>query len=75
MGIDPTEDPPIKPGQPTEPPAEAPKGDPRPEIPPPVQDPTEPGQPQELPPYAPEEMPVPGPGAPQPPGAPTDAVR
>jgi hypothetical protein len=31
MGIDPQEDPPIKPGQPTEPPQEDPPGNPRPE--------------------------------------------
>ena len=30
MGIDPQEDPPIKPGQPTEPPQESPPGNPQP---------------------------------------------
>jgi hypothetical protein len=74
MGIDPIEDPPIKPGQPTEPPAEAPKGNPRPEIPPPLQDPGEPGPPQELPPSAPDELPVRGPPGPQLPHSPTDAA-
>ena len=49
MGVDPIEDPPIKPGQPTEPPQEEPPGNPRPEIPPPMRDPGDPAPPQELP--------------------------
>jgi hypothetical protein len=65
MGIDPQEDPPIKPGQPTEPPREDPPGNPRPEIPPPMQDPGEPSQPQELPGSMPDELPVRGPSGPQ----------
>ena len=36
MPIDPQEDPPIKPGQPSEPPQENPPGSPRPEVPPPM---------------------------------------
>ena len=64
MGIDPTEDPPIKPGQPTEPPLEDPPGSPRPEIPPPMRDPGEPSQPQELPGTMPDELPVHGPAGP-----------
>ena len=54
MPIDPMEDPPIKPGQPAEPPQEDPPGNPRPEIPPPVHEPGQPPQPQELPMPAPE---------------------
>jgi hypothetical protein len=65
MGIDPQQDPPIKPGQPTEPPQEDPPGNPRPEIPPPMQDPGEPGRPQELPGSMPDELPVRGPAGPQ----------
>jgi hypothetical protein len=65
MGIDPAEDPPIKPGQPTEPPQEDPPGSPRPEIPPPMQDPGEPSRPQELPGSVPDELPVHGPAGPQ----------
>jgi hypothetical protein len=65
MGIDLQEDPPIKPGQPTEPPQEDPPGNPRPEIPPPMQDPGEPSRPQELPGRMPDELPVRGPPAPQ----------
>jgi hypothetical protein len=49
MPIDPQEDPPIKPGQPSEPPQESPPGNPRPEVPPPLQDPGEPPRPHELP--------------------------
>jgi hypothetical protein len=64
MGIDPVEDPPIKPGQPTEPPQEDPPGNPRPEIPPPMRDPGEPSQPQELPGSTPDELPVRGPAGP-----------
>jgi hypothetical protein len=73
MGIDPQEDPPIKPGQPTEPPQEDPPGNPRPEIPPPMQDPGEPSRPQELPGSMPDELPVRGPTGPQTPA--TNAVR
>jgi hypothetical protein len=73
MGIDPTEDPPIKPGQPTEPPLEDPPGSPRPEIPPPMQDPGEPSQPQELPGSMPDELPVRGPAGPQAPYPITDS--
>ena len=64
MGIEPVEDPPIAPGQPTEPPQEDPPGNPNPEIPPPIQDPGEPSQPQELPGSTPEELPVRGPAGP-----------
>lgn len=71
MGIDPIEDPPIKPGQPTEPPQEDPAGNPRPEIPPPVHEPGQPPQPQEMPGKMPEELPMPGPQGPYAP--PTDA--
>jgi hypothetical protein len=73
MGIDPTEDPPIKPGQPAEPPQEDPPGDPRPEIPPPVQDPSEPSPPQELPGSTPDELPLRGPAQPQAPYPATDS--
>jgi hypothetical protein len=71
MPIDPQEDPPIKPGQPTEPPQESPPGNPRPEVPPPMQDPGEPPRPEELPGKVPEELPVRGPGEPHTP-SPTD---
>jgi hypothetical protein len=64
-GIDPTEDPPIKPGRPTEPPQEDPPGSPQPEIPPPLQDPGEPNPPRELPGSMPDELPVGGPPGPQ----------
>jgi hypothetical protein len=64
MGIDPQEDPPIKPGQPSEPPQEDPPGSPRPEIPSPMQDPGEPSRPQELPGSMPDELPIPGPAEP-----------
>jgi hypothetical protein len=57
----PVEDPPIKPGQPTEPPQEDPPGNPRPEIPTPVREPGEPQLPDELPGYQPEEIPERGP--------------
>jgi len=67
MPIDPLEDPPIKPGQPSEPPQESPPGSPRPEVPPPMQDPGEPPRPEELPGRVPDELPVRGP---QGPGAP-----
>ena len=49
MPIEPQEDPPIKPGQPTEPPQESPPGNPRPEVPPPMHEPGEPPRPEELP--------------------------
>ena len=61
MPIDPQEDPPIKPGQPSEPPQESPPGNPRPEVPPPMQDPGEPPTPDELPGRTPDELPVRGP--------------
>lgn len=67
----PTEDPPIKPGRPTEPPQESPPGSPRPEVPPPMHDPAEPASPQELPGYVPDELPVRGPDiSPGPPASP-----
>jgi hypothetical protein len=73
MPIDPQEDPPIKPGKPTEPPQESPPGNPQPEVPPPMQDPGEPPRPEELPGHVPDELPVRGP----PPGSPgpTAAAR
>jgi len=61
MPIDPQEDPPIKPGQPSEPPQESPPGSPLPEVPPPIQDPGAPPRPEELPGRTPDELPVPGP--------------
>lgn len=61
MPIDPLEDPPIKPGQPAEPPQEDPPGDPRPEVPPPMHEPGAPPRPEELPGRMPEELPVRGP--------------
>jgi hypothetical protein len=73
MPIDPLEDPPIKPGQPAEPPQEDPPGNPRPEIPPPVHEPGEPPQPQELPSKMPEELPMPVPETPYAP--PTDIAQ
>jgi hypothetical protein len=73
MPIDPIEDPPIKPGQPTEPPQESPPGSPLPEVPPPMQDPGEPPQPDELPGYTPDELPVRGPQGPSTPSPATDA--
>src|SRR6266849_5133151 len=60
MPIDPQEDPPIKPGRPSEPPQESPPGNPRPEVPPPIQDPGEPPRPEELPGKMPDELPVRG---------------
>jgi hypothetical protein len=72
MPIDPHEDPPIKPGQPTEPPKESPPGNPRPEVPPPMRDPGESPRPEELPGKMPDELPVRGPGEPRTP-YPTDA--
>ena len=68
MPIDPQEDPPIKPGQPSEPPQESPPGNPRPEIPPPMQDPGEQPPPDELPGRTPDELPVRGPEGPPAPG-------
>jgi hypothetical protein len=64
MPIDPLEDPPIKPGQPSEPPQESPPGSPRPEVPPPMQDPGEPPRPEELPGRTPDELPVRSPQGP-----------
>ena len=73
MPIDPQEDPPIKPGQPTEPPQEEPPGNPQPEVPPPVREPGELPQPDELPGRTPEELPVRGPQGPGTPSTMTDA--
>src|SRR5229473_6471810 len=69
--IEPQEDPPIKPGQPSEPPQESPPGSPRPEVPPPIRDPGEPPRPDELPGNRPDELPVRGPQGPRTP-SPTD---
>jgi hypothetical protein len=65
MPIDPREDPPIKPGQPSEPPQESPPGNPRPEVPPPMQEPGAPPPPDELPGHMPDELPVRGPDDPR----------
>jgi hypothetical protein len=73
MPIDPQEDPPIKPGRPSEPPQESPPGSPRPEVPPPMQDPGEAPRPEELPGRTPEELPVRGPQGPSTPSPATDA--
>jgi hypothetical protein len=73
MPIDPQEDPPIKPGQPSEPPPESPPGNPRPEVPPPMQDPGEQPRPEELPGGMPDELPIRGPEGPRTP-YPTDAA-
>jgi hypothetical protein len=73
MPIDPQEDPPIKPGQPSEPPRESPPGDPRPEIPPPMREPGQPPLPDELPGHMPDELPVRGPDGPHTPSPPTNA--
>jgi hypothetical protein len=73
MPIDPQEDPPIKPGQPTEPPRESPPGSPWPEVPPPLHDPGEAPPPQELPGHVPDEFPVRGPDGPHTPN-PTGAA-
>jgi hypothetical protein len=73
MPIDPQEDPPIKPGKPSEPPQESPPGSPRPEVPPPMQDPGELPRPEELPGYIPDELPVRGPQGPSTPSPATDA--
>lgn len=65
MATDPLEDPPIKPGQPTEPPLESPPGNPQqPDVPPPMREPGAPPRPEELPGRTPEELPVRGPGGP-----------
>jgi len=72
MPIDQQQDPPIKPGQPSEPPPESPPGNPRPEVPPPMQDPGEPPRPEELPGRMPDELPAPAPEGPRTP-YPTDA--
>jgi hypothetical protein len=71
MPIDPQEDPPIKPGQPSEPPQESPPGSPRPEVPPPMRDPGEAPRPEELPGRSPDELPGRGPRPPRTPN-PTD---
>ncbi len=73
MPIDPQEDPPIKPGQPSEPPQESPPGHPRPEVPPPMREPGEPAQPEELPGHMPDELPVRGPQTPQTPNPTADS--
>src|ERR1700738_5044218 len=73
MPIEPQEDPPIKPGQPSEPPRESPPGSPRPEVPPPMLEPGEPPRPEELPGNTPDELPVRGPGGPGPPSPAADA--
>ena len=57
-------DPPITPGNPTEPPQEGPPGNPQPEVPPPVREPGEPPRPEELPGRTPDELPVRGPQGP-----------
>jgi hypothetical protein len=72
MPIDPPEEPPLKPGQPTEPPPESPPGNPRPEVPPPAQEPDAPARPDELPSRAPDEFPVRGPQGPTTPSPATD---
>jgi hypothetical protein len=74
MDADPIEDPPIKPGKPSEPPLEIPTGNPRPEVPPPMHDPGESPQPQELPGRTPDELPVRGPAGPNGPPAPIDSA-
>lgn len=75
MDADRVEDPPIKPGRPSEPPQESPPGNPRPEIPPPMRDPGESPQAQELPGQTPDELPVRGPAEPSAPPAPIDSVN
>src|SRR5882724_728256 len=72
MPIDPPEDPPIKPGKPSQPPQENPPGSPRPEVPPPMHEPGQPPQPEELPGRTPEELPVRGPQGPTTPSPATD---
>jgi hypothetical protein len=64
MPIEPQEDPPIKPGQPTEPPQEDPPGNPLPETPPPMREPGQSPSPEELPGNLPQEIPVRGPEGP-----------
>jgi hypothetical protein len=71
MPIDPQEDPPIKPGQPSESPQEDPPGSPRPEVPAPMREPGEPPTPYELPGHVPDELPVRGPETPPSPPSPT----
>jgi len=61
----PVEVPPIKPGQPSEPPQESPAGNPRPDVPVPAQNPAETPQPQELPGQTPQESPLPEPAGPR----------
>ena len=61
----PVEVPPIKPGQPSEPPQESPPGNPRPDVPVPAQNPTETPQPQELPGQTPQESPLTEPAGPR----------
>ena len=73
MPIEPQEDPPIKPGQPSEPPQEDPPGNPRPEVPPPIQEPGQSPRPEELPGQMPQELPVRGPQGPRTPSPATDA--
>jgi hypothetical protein len=73
MPIDPQEDPPVKPGQPSEPPRESPPGNPLPEVPPPMREPGEPPRPEELPGRIPDELPVRGPDGPRTPSPATDA--
>jgi hypothetical protein len=72
MPIDPQEDPPIKPGRPSEPPQESPPGNPRPEVPPPMREPGEAPPPEELPGKVPDELPVRGPQGPSTPSPATD---
>ena len=73
MPIDLQEDPPIKPGQPSEPPQESPPGNPQPEVPPPMRDPGEAPTPEELPSHMPDELPVRRPQGPRTPYPATDA--
>lgn len=61
----PVEVPPIKPGQPSEPPQESPPGNPRPDVPVPAQNPAETPQPQELPGQTPQESPLTEPAGPR----------
>ena len=68
-GVSGLNQPPIKPGQPSEPPRESPPGNPRPEVPPPMQDPGEPPRPEELPGRTPDELPARGPQGPRAPTA------
>jgi hypothetical protein len=75
MPIDPQEDPPVKPGKPSEPPQESPPGSPRPEVPPPMHEPGQPPQPEELPGRTPDELPVRGPQGPATPSPATDSAN